>query len=344
MKKYSNALKIASFVLFVFILLLSAFPSSVSSAEKIFFADLNWNSAQVHNRIAGFILRHGYGYEVDYVPHQSLSGLKAVIEGTVDINMEVWIELQHEVYAKALVAGKILDLGRNFANAWQGWVVPTYVIKGDASRGIKPVAPDLVSVGDLPRYWAVFQDPEISQKGRYHNCVPGTECAIINERKLLAYGLGRYFRIFADPELGSDYGLVEAYEKGLPWIGYYWTPSWVMGKYDMTPIQEPAFDMALWAENFSCAHPSNNVNIVAHPSLLKRAPEAVAFLKKYETTMDICNQFLAKMTDNMGYADEKKTNVLRAAKWFIANRRSVWEKWLPDEIAKRVGAAIEAGL
>ena len=31
--------------------------------------------------------------------------------------MEIWIEHHHEAYAKALVAGKILDLGQNYSDA-----------------------------------------------------------------------------------------------------------------------------------------------------------------------------------------------------------------------------------
>src|SRR5690606_28757663 len=38
------------------------------SGEKptLVFGDFSWDSVQVHNRIAGFIIEHGYGYPVDY--------------------------------------------------------------------------------------------------------------------------------------------------------------------------------------------------------------------------------------------------------------------------------------
>ena len=241
MKTYARVLRAVRVLFFVLLLQLLVFLPTASGVEKLLFADLNWNSAQVHNRIAGFILINGYGYEVDYIPHQSVSGLKAVIDGTVDINMEVWVELQHEIYSKALVAGKILDLGPNFKNAWQGWIVPSYVVKGDPNRGIQAVAPDLVDVDDLQRYWKVFQDQQMPTKGRFHNCVSGTECAMVSERKILSYGLDVYFNIYSHPELGSDFELIESLEQGRPWLGYYWTPSWIMGKYDMIPIQEPVF-------------------------------------------------------------------------------------------------------
>ena len=336
MVQHKFFLKIVLGFIAIFILLFSVGYGSVSAAEKLIFADLNWNSAQVHNRIAAIILKYGYGYEVDYVPHTTVSGILAVTDGSVDINMEIWIELQHEAYAKALVAGKILDLGENYSNAWQGWIVPTYVIKGDPQRGLKARAPGLKSVQDLAKYWEVFKDPDDPTRGRYINGIPGTEYGIIGERKIEAYGLNKYYNVFGHPEWGVDYGLVEAYEKGEPWFGYYWTPSWVMGKLDMTVIQEPPFDEALWADNFACSYPPTHVNIVVHAGLLERAPEVVAFLKKYKTEIDINNKFLARMDDNMGYADERKININKAAIWFLKNYESLWTSWVPSNIAEKV--------
>ncbi len=322
------------------ILLLTADHASVTASEKLIFADLNWNSAQVHNRIAAFFLEHGYGYEIEYVPHSTVSGLAAVTRGDVDINMEIWIELQHEGYAKALVAGKILDLGNNYSDAWQGWIVPTYVIKGDPERGIKPRAPDLKGVQDLQKYWQVFRDPQDPSKGRYINGIPGTEYGIIGERKIEAYGLSKYYNVFGHPEWGVDYGLVEAYEKGQPWFGYYWTPSWVMGKFQMTVIEEPPFDQALWADNFACSYPPTHVNIVVHVNLLERAPQAVEFLKKYKTDIEINNRFLARMDNNLGYADEKKISIQKAALWFLKYYEPLWTGWVPEEVAKKVKAVL----
>ena len=222
------------------LLLLPLGHSSMAASKKLVFAEFNWNSIQVHNRIAGFILEHGYGYEIAYTRLlHSIGDFLAFTRGEADINMEVWVELQQEAYAKALVAGDVLDLGSNFTDAWQGWVVPTYVIKGDPQRGIKPMAPDLKSVYDLPKYWEIFRDPNDPTKGRFISNIPGSEMQMINERKFVAYGLGKYYNILEDPEMGCDYGLVDAHENGQPWLGYYWTPSWAMGKFDMIPIEEP---------------------------------------------------------------------------------------------------------
>ena len=38
-----------------------------AAKDTIVFSDLNWTSAQVQNRIAQFIVEHGYGYPTDTV-------------------------------------------------------------------------------------------------------------------------------------------------------------------------------------------------------------------------------------------------------------------------------------
>ncbi|WP_205508360.1 glycine betaine ABC transporter substrate-binding protein, partial [Stenotrophomonas indicatrix] len=56
-------------------------------------------------------------------------------------------------------------------------------------RGIEAKAPELRSVADLPRYKALFRDPEEPAKGRFYNCPTGWTCEIVNSQKLKAYRL-----------------------------------------------------------------------------------------------------------------------------------------------------------
>jgi glycine betaine/proline transport system substrate-binding protein len=257
------------------------------------------------------------------------------VRGDVDINMECWVENQQEAYDKGIAAGNVIDLGSNFPDSWQGWLVPTYVIKGDTKRGIKPMAPDLKSINDLSKYWELFKDPEDPSKGRFYSCIPGWECEKINEKKFKAYGLDKHYTIFLP---GSDAALngsmAAAYRKGQPWFGYYWAPTWVLGKLDMTPIEEPAFDQKVWDTNYACAYPSVRVNIIVNSSLQQKAPEIVEFLKKYETTQAMANKFLAYMQD-------EKADTQRAALWFLRNYQDLWTGWVPGKVSAKVKAALK---
>ena len=125
------------FIMFLVCMSLLLLPITASAAKgTIRFADFSWDSAQVHNRIAGFIVKHGMGYDLDYIPGDTIMLNTAMLQDDVDINMESWTENIQELYDKMIKSGKVLDLGSNFPDNWQGWLVPTYVIKGDAKRGI----------------------------------------------------------------------------------------------------------------------------------------------------------------------------------------------------------------
>jgi glycine betaine/proline transport system substrate-binding protein len=196
------------------------------------------------------------------------------------------------------------------------------------------MAPDLRSISDMPKYWELFKDPEDPSKGRFYSCIPGWECEKINEKKFKAYGLDKYYNIFLP---GSDAALngsmAAAYKKGNPWFGYYWAPTWVLGKLDMTPIEEPPYDKRVWDADYACAYPAVKVNIVVNASVPKRSPEIMELLMEYETTQDMANKFLA-------YMQETNADTQAAALWFLRNYENVWSKWVPSDVAKKVRAAL----
>lgn len=321
------------FVVIIVALLLPA--GSLAANKTIRFADLSWDSIQVHNRIVGFIIRHGYGYDVEYLPGETIPLVTGIQRGDVDVNMESWTENIQQVYDKGINEGTMLDLGPNYPDSWQGWLVPTYVIKGDPKRGIKPMAPGLKSVYDLPKYWKVFQDPETPTKGRFYNSIPGWNVTSINSQRLKAYGLDKTYTDFIP---GSDAALAgsmaAAVKRGKPWVGYYWAPTWILGKLDMTALEEPAFDQKIWDTTKACAFLSVQVNILVNAKLPERAPEVVELLRKYETTTALNNEFLAYMQDTKGKAED-------GALWFLKNKKALWTQWVPANIAKKVEAALK---
>ena len=297
--------------------------------------DFSCDSAQVHNRIAGFIVEHGMGYDSEYIPGDTIMLNTAMMQDDVDINMESWTENIQDLYDKMIKSGKVADLGSNFSDNWQGWLVPTYMIKGDAKRGIKPMAPDLKSVSDLPKYWKLFKDPEVPTKGRFYNSIPGWGCTKINSTKLKTYGLDKYFNDFIT---GSDAALsgsmAAAVKKGKPWVGYYWEPTWVLGKLDMTRLEEPSFNQKIWDTDKGCTYGSVTINILVNTKLFKSAPDVVEMLRKYETTTAMVNKILANMMDTKGSTED-------GAVWFLKNRADVWTKWVSADVAGKVKAALK---
>ena len=304
--------------------------------QTIVLNDRSWDSIQVHNRIAGFILEHGYGYSVEYMFANSMASLTGLGKGDIDVLMEMWIQTNIDGYTKLTESGKIVDLGPNFVNAPSGWYIPTYMVKGDPKRGIKPVAPDLKTVKDLARYWELFKDPEVPGKGRFYNNPSSWALTYgINETKIHTYGLAPYYNVFdSGSEMALVTSMVSAYENGEPWLGYFWEPTWVMGKLDMTMIDEPEYNSKRWVKgDYGCAWAAENVTICVNSKLVNTNPDVILFLKKYETSVAMTSSILAYMKESSSSSEE-------AAIWFLRKYPDVWHKWIPADIMKNVENAL----
>jgi ABC-type proline/glycine betaine transport system substrate-binding protein len=107
----------------------------------------------------------------------------------------------------------------------------------------------------------------------------------------------------------------------------------VLGKFDMTRLEEPPFDPALFDATAACEYPAVKCDIVVHKSLPEWAPDVVEFLKNYETTLDINNKCLAHMQDTGGTVDD-------AAMYFLKNYDDLWTTWLPADVVAKVKKAM----
>lgn len=248
--------------------------------------------------------------------------------------MEAWTDNFKEVYDPGIQSGDIVELSVNFDDNAQGLYVPTYMIKGNAEKGIEPITPDLKSVKDLPEYWEVFKDPDDPQQGRIYGSPPNWFADEVLRGKFETYGLEETFDYF-NP--GSDTALstsiVSAVQKGEPWVGYYWEPTWIMGKYDMTLLEDEPYTKEKWEDGFACEFPGVKVTVAVNKEVVEKAPEIVEFLKNYETSSELTNKMLAYMQENDADADE-------TAKWFLQEYEDLWTQWLPEDIINKVKEAL----
>lgn len=306
---------------FLIICFLAVLPLSGNSKAEgtttIVFGDVSWDSVQVHNRIAAFIIENGFeGYEVEYTPGDTLPIVNAVAQGDVHVDMESWHSNFPEVYEKETSAGNIIDLGENMPDAPQGWYIPRYVIEGPDA-----VAPGLESIDDLADYAELFPDPEDPGMGVVYGGVAGWSQMAVSEEIFAEAGLGETFNLqIAGSNAALAGSMAGAFEKGEPWIGYYWEPTAILGKLDMVRLPGTEYDRAY-------------VNILVNKDLPEMAPEVVEMLKKYNTTVADNNEFLAKM-------DAEDWDAQQAAEWFLKNKESVWTEWVPSDVAEKVKAAL----
>ncbi|MCF7936600.1 MAG: ABC transporter substrate-binding protein [Synergistales bacterium] len=332
-----NAVRLLSVAVVIGALL--AAPVSAATDKPVTFVDFSWDSCQLHNRIMGYILEKGMDREAEYVFAESMPGLTGLERGDIDVVMEVWVDNVLEWWEQANEKATIVDLGANFPDAPQGWYVPTYLVEGDPERGIEPSAPDLKSVKDLPKYKELFVTPENPDKGRLYNGPAGWVCTSINVQKLETYGLADDFEAFSP---GSQTALATAiagaYKKGEPVLAYYWEPSWLIGLYDMTLLEEPPYREELWNDEggFGCSYPAVRVRIAANADFADLNENIMAILRNYDTTLAQNNLVLS-------YMEKEDADLEEAAVWFLKTYPDVWKDWIPERMSD-VAGNLEAAL
>ena len=324
-------------ILSVSIVFMGCGEAELGAKPTIKISDLNWGSAHFQSAVAKIIIEEGYGYPVELVFGTTIPLFTGLCAGDLDVFLEGWLANQKEAYDKAMAAGEIELLGILNEDNWQSqFVVPTYVIKGDTARGIEPMAPDLKTVSDLkdPKYVKLFENLENPGKGGLLACMPGSECEKISTAQLKTYGLDEYYDLINPGSFDSMFAYYKSqYDKGKPWLGYLWGPTWIDGLLDLTLLEEPPYDEEVWNENHGCAYPSVKLFIAGHTGFSDKAPDLAEMFGKWEMTSAILAEALAYMYDTEGEPAD-------AAIWFLKNREEVWTKWVPADVAAKVKAAV----
>lgn len=297
------------------------------------FHDAGWDSLKFHNAVASIIVEEGFGIETEVVPGSSPALWLGLKEGDIDVQIETWSDNLPD-YQETIESGTVLELGTNMDDNMQGFYVPTYVIEGDPERGIEPMAPELRTVEDLKRYKDVFVDEEDPSKGRLYNSIPGWSITEVIEAKFETYGLGETYNLFS-PGSGASLAasIAASYEKGEPWVGYYWEPTWITGLYDLTLLEEAPYSDALWEDGYRCAFKPVRITVNVREDLPELLPGVTEFLGRYSLTSGQTAEALAYMNENDATPEE-------AAAWFLSEHEELWTGWVEEPVAEKIKASL----
>ncbi|WP_035055190.1 ABC transporter substrate-binding protein [Andreprevotia chitinilytica] len=314
-----------------------AAPSPWCQAGKpVKLAGLNWESGALLTELIKTVLEKGYGCQVELVPGNTVTLENALATNDIQVIAEEWVG-RSDAWNKAAAEGKVKPVGKVIVGATEGWYVPDYVIKGDTKRGIKPAAPQLKTVAELPSYKQLFKDAEEPEKGRFLNCPTGWTCEGVNSQKLKAYKLDSYVNFRPGSGAALDAEISSSYQRGKPILFYYWSPTALMGKYKFIKLQEPAYNEACFktltdkdhASPCGSAAPEAVIQVGLSKALFDGDPALVGFLTRFNVPIDTLNNALAQMADN-------KTDAATQAKTFFANQGKLWRGWLPADVAAKV--------
>lgn len=291
---------------------------------------MGWASGEALAAITSFVLEQGYGCEVTLVPTDTVPAVTSLVEnGQPDIIPEIWIN-GAPAYAGLEAEGKVVSASKTFSNGGEeGWWIPTYLAEKH---------PELTTIE------GILANPELVDN-RFHNCPVGWGCRIINDNLKAVYGIEEAGIEYFDHGSGANLSasIASAFEDGDAWFGYYWGPTAVLGKYEMTkvdlgPVDEAQHRINADAESDPATHgksdfPASPVFNAVTADLVDREPEVAAFMGN----MELSNALVSKM---LAWKDENNASAEETAAWFMVSYKDQLLDMVNDEARAKLASLL----
>ncbi|WP_026958773.1 ABC transporter substrate-binding protein [Aliagarivorans taiwanensis] len=318
--------------------LLICFGAKASDCGPITIADMTYASGSIFANIDRFILEHGYGCDAELVPGDTMPTTAAMVQkGKPDIAPELWTNSIADLIETNVENGVLVIAGNSLSDGGEeGLWVPSYLVEAN---------PELATMEGVIKHAELFTHPEDDRKSAVYGCPSGWKCQIIVGNLFKAFDLeARGFEL-VDP--GSSAGLsgsiVKAYERQEPWLGYYWAPTAILGKYDMVKVDfQHEFDEQHW---YGCIiqddcelpkvspFPASPVRTVVTANFDQRYPK----LMEYLNIRGIGNGDMNKL---LAWKDAEQADTEETMYHFLEQYSHIWKPWLSEERARKVEAAL----
>ena len=314
---------------------LSTSAKSAAHCENVTIAEMNWASAQVIAHIDAVLLR-GLGCQVELIPGDTMPTSTSLVEkGEPSIAPELWSQNLKQVLDPAEAEGLIKNVGKVFEDGGEEAIwIPTYIAQ---EHGI-------VSIEDALARPDLFPHPEDSSVAGFYGCPAGWNCQITTTQMFKAFGMADAGFEFIDPGSGGALSgaMGEAYNKGQGWFGYYWGPTAILGKYDMTKVDEgTAHNADTWITEINDLnfpnptknkYPASTVETYVGKDMLNNEI-VINYLEKRSFPNTLLSQMLAWKEENQAEADE-------TAIYFLETYEDVWKNWVSADAMSKVKASM----
>lgn len=312
-------------------------PASAEQCGDVTIASMNWASAEIIAEIDSRILSAGYGCNTQLISGDTLSIFESItIDGQPDIVPELWVNSLGVPFDTAIASGQMIMAAEVLADGGeQGWWIPRYI--ADAHPEIKTVE-DALARPDL------FPSSDDEQIGAVHNCPSGWGCEISTLNLFRAYSAEEkgFALIDTGSAAGLDASIAKAYEAGSGWLGYYWAPTSLLGRYEMVKLDMGVHDPLHW-DNCTvvvdCADPKINtwpdgrVFSVVTGNFADRMKGPMEYINSRQWNNETVSKLLSWMANNQATGDE-------VARHFLENYEDVWTSWVSLDQKLKVKAAL----
>ncbi|HHV67035.1 MAG TPA: ABC transporter substrate-binding protein [Ochrobactrum intermedium] len=310
-------------------------PVQAEECGNVTIASMNWQSAELLASLDRYILEYGYGCDAQLVAGDTVPTFTSMVEKQQpDIISEGWVNLLPDTLQSGIDGGKLVVTGQALSDGAQnGWFIPRYIAEQH---------PDIKTIADALKHPELFPAPEDPSKGAVFNGPQGWGGTLVTTQLFKAYGgnEANFTLVDTGSAAGLDGSLVRAYERKEPWLGLYWTPTAILGKYDMVMLDFGVpHDAAEWKRCNTVATcedpkpnawPKDEVKTVVTAEFSRRTNAAVMeYLQKRSWDNATLNKLLAWMNENQATGDD-------GARYFLETNEELWSKWLSPEATEKV--------
>jgi len=277
------------FVAGVAAMLLALAAGTASAADKptIHLAYINgWDDSIATTHVAAEIIRERLGYPVKLTPVDVAMMYLAIARGDLDATLSAWLPVSHRDYYQRNES-KLTVLGTNTLGR-VGLVVPDYV----SARSIE----------DLKA------DPQAYDR-RIVGIEAGGGVMRLTQQAIADYGLDVQLMASSTPAMTT--ALARAIRAQKPIVVTGWVPHWKFVRFKLRFLDDPN----------DIYGASERVDIVANRTFATKAPEAAAFLAKFNWQAEDVGEVMLAMIE--GQAPEQ------AAKAWVAAHPQRVAAWLP---------------
>lgn len=315
----------------------SAGTASAQACGDVTIASMNWQSAEMLANIDKFILSKGYGCNAQVITGDTVPTLTAMAEkGKPDIAPEASISQAPGVVTRAISEKRLIETVNVLPDGYvNGWWIPKYF--ADAH-------PEIKSIADVLKNPKLFPAPEDSSKGAVYNGPQGWGATVITAQLFKAYGGDKAGFVLVPTGSGAalDASLIKAYERKQGWVGFYWEPTALLGKYKMVRLSSGRHDEAEWKRCITvadCPDPKPNdwpaelAKTLVTANFAKRGGPMMEYLKARKISNADINSAMSWATENQASGED-------SAKHFLKTRTEVWSKWVTPAAAQKIKASL----
>ncbi len=312
-----------------------------AACGDISIAEMNWASAELMANVDKMILEAGYGCNVELIPGATTTTFASMNEkAQPDVAPELWANAVAEPLNAAV------DEGRMFI-ANEGPIVGA----GDGYY-INPVVaekyPELDTLEKILARPDLFPDSEDPSKGGILGCPAGWGCQLIGANLFRAFDMEAKGWKLVDPgsAAGLDGSVTKATERGQPWVGYYWSPTALAGRLNLSPLTieqewggDENWNGCISKAEQDCADPKPTsyvesvVNTVITKEAQAKGGDAMGYFGKRAFPADVMGSMLVYMADEQAAGAD-------AAVEFMNTHKDVWKSWVSEDAAAKIEASL----